>query len=132
MESFTGDYYGRIAKRCTVTRARSTVEYIIFLNHGYIHGRGWRTERHMHMHTHSRARAVYVLISRTSRTYICTSVRIVHREAYTARVCIEREHKHARAITRSLATCTHAACKCRITRSLRTGRQERGRRRRGV
>lgn len=34
VESFTGDNYGRIAKRCTT--ARSTVEYIIFLNHGYV------------------------------------------------------------------------------------------------
>lgn len=47
-----GNYYGRIAKRCTVTRARSAVEYIIFLNHGYTRSGVAYRETHVHMDMH--------------------------------------------------------------------------------
>lgn len=112
VESFTGDYYGRIAKRCTATRARSAVEYIIFLNHGY--ARSGVTYENTHRRVHASRARMYVLIS-------CTSC--MHVYAYSrVGTCRTSRSVNTRAITRSLVHAhvrTRAACKRRITRSLR-------------
>lgn len=84
VESFTGDYYGRIAKRCAATRTRSTVEYIIFLNHGYTRSGV------VYRNTHTYAR-LYVFIS-------CTS-------------CIRTQsHQDASYIARWYMSCAQHAC----------------------
>lgn len=132
VESFTGDYYGRIAKRCTVTRARSAVEYIIFLNHGYT--RSGVAYRKTHAHAYPCVRARTVLVSRTSRTYIHPRRYLSYIGKRTRYIVRQHACSSARSLARDMHDRTYAACKCRITRSLRVqdGPGKCGRRRRGV